>query len=47
MDLVEHMAASRMALAGLRVVELGCGVAAPGIHALQMGAHVDFQDYVR
>eukprot|EP00124_Ichthyophonus_hoferi_P005547 Ihof_evm2s833 gene=Ihof_evmTU2s833 len=30
---------------GVRVLELGCGSALPGICLLRMGAHVDFLDY--
>lgn len=33
-------------MAGLRVLELGCGAGLPGIVALLHGACVDFQDYV-
>eukprot|EP00048_Salpingoeca_helianthica_P003002 m.62864 g.62864 ORF g.62864 m.62864 type:complete len:268 (+) comp12436_c1_seq2:62-865(+) len=49
-DLVDFMArevGGGSSLAGKRVLELGCGVAAPGVFALLQGAHVDFQDYNR
>ena len=34
-----------MSLKGLRVIDLGCGHAFPGMHAAMEGAHVDLQDY--
>ncbi|KAL2916285.1 hypothetical protein HK105_204041 [Polyrhizophydium stewartii] len=46
-DLVAYLAQAFGArrMDGLRVMELGCGSALPGIYALTLGASVDFQDY--
>ncbi|XP_014665437.1 PREDICTED: histidine protein methyltransferase 1 homolog [Priapulus caudatus] len=45
LDLVEYLASSDVDFAGANVLELGCGAALPGIHALGQGASVVFQDY--
>eukprot|EP00123_Amoebidium_parasiticum_P010483 comp20136_c0_seq1/m.24880 comp20136_c0_seq1/g.24880 ORF comp20136_c0_seq1/g.24880 comp20136_c0_seq1/m.24880 type:complete len:292 (-) comp20136_c0_seq1:17-892(-) len=41
--ILKHFTAPEVS--GLRVLELGCGSALPGICLLTMGAHVDFLDY--
>ena len=46
-DLVNFMALEKMSLCGKKVLEIGCGAAAPGVFALTQGATVDFQDYNR
>ena len=44
-DLVNHLVKEKVDLQGLRVMDLGCGHAFPGLHAAMEGARVDFQDY--
>ena len=44
-DLVELLVRDKVEFSGKKVIELGCGHGLPGIHALQEGATVDFQDY--
>ncbi|KAH6565133.1 hypothetical protein BASA62_007516 [Batrachochytrium salamandrivorans] len=46
-DLVEYLEQTygQQRMSNLRILELGCGSALPGIYCLRLGAHVDFQDY--
>jgi len=44
-DLVNYLVKEKVNLKGLRVIDLGCGHAFPGMHAAMEGAHVDLQDY--
>ena len=44
-DLVNYLVKEKINLKGLKVIELGCGHAFPGMHAAMEGAHVDLQDY--
>ena len=44
-DLVNYLVKEKVTLKGLRVIDLGCGHAFPGMHAAMEGAHVDLQDY--
>eukprot|EP00041_Stephanoeca_diplocostata_P017732 m.363450 g.363450 ORF g.363450 m.363450 type:complete len:425 (+) comp20801_c0_seq4:300-1574(+) len=45
-DLVNALVEHEITFTGLKVIELGCGAAFPGIYAMKNGARlVDFQDY--
>jgi 2-polyprenyl-3-methyl-5-hydroxy-6-metoxy-1,4-benzoquinol methylase len=44
-DLVNYLVKEKVDFKGLKVIDLGCGHAFPGIHAAMEGAHVDLQDY--
>ena len=44
-DLVDYLIKEKVTLSGLKVMELGCGHAFPGMHAAMEGALVDLQDY--